>query len=292
MSRDIVLGVLALALGGSMIWLAGWMPDSHGDKRTLEATLSGRFMELRFWRRLWVRLLPAASALAALTGWALQEPHETDELLRPLVVVVILPVCLIWLRMTARAVIALRRPRAMPPLATVGLLRPRIAINDDLRHHLDERALVAAVAHERAHVSHRDPLRIWLAQIVTDAQWPSPSAPRRFQRWLAALEIARDEEARLAGTAGEDLAAAIVAVAGLNRSAIGSAPAQAGLTGAEVDLKHRIRRLLRPLPADPGAPSAAVTISGLILTTLVLAALAGLQFGDLLLRALPFITTT
>ena len=175
----------------------------------------------------------------------------------------------------------------MPPIATVGLLRPRVVIADGLDDTLDPEAMAAALAHERVHVRRRDPLRIWLAQLATDLQWPNPSARQRFQRWLASLELARDEEARLEGASGADLAAAVVAVAKMERLEPGTV--MAALTGAEASLKSRIRRLLDPLPPDDVGRSRIVAVA--VVLSLAAGVLAGVEYGDVLLRALPFIAT-
>ena len=86
-------------------------------------------------------------------------------------------------------------PKQIRSAATVALLRPRVVVCETFGAQLDEHALAAALAHEQAHARHRDPLRIWLAQIVTDLQWPLSGARARFEQWLFALELARDEEA-------------------------------------------------------------------------------------------------
>ena len=107
--------------------------------------------------------------------------------------------------------------------------------------------MVAALEHERAHVRGRDPLRIWLASIVTDMQWPWPPARRRFTAWLRALEIARDDEARANGVRGADLAAAILAIATAQR-ALPTHCATAPLTDDSRRLQDRIARLLGDEP--------------------------------------------
>lgn len=91
-----------------------------------------------------------------------------------------------------------------------GVLRPRILISPRLANALQDRELEAVVEHERAHARHRDPLRLWLAQLATDLQWPWPQARVRFRAWIHALELARDEEALARGVDGADLAAAIL----------------------------------------------------------------------------------
>ena len=285
MSRDLVLATMVLVVCGAGVWLMGLVPTPH--ERRDDAGIGGRALERRSWRRLCLPMLPAAIVLATLFGWALQEPSVTDEPLRPLAVYLAVPFALLWLRCAARACLSLRRPRLMPLVATAGLIRPRILLADRLEQMLDPAALAAAVAHERAHARHFDPLRIWLAQIMTDVQWPNPAARLRLDRWLVSLELARDEEARLGGTRGEDLAAAVVAVAKMAPFATGAALAR--LTGSEAALASRIHRLLDPLRADGhvGAPVVPLAIAAAI----ALGVVAGVEHGDLFLRAFPFIAT-
>ena len=173
MNRDLVLATLVVALCGSAIWLAGWLPARWGGR----AEESGRVAERRTWLALWLPLVPAAAALAALAGWAMQEPRLTDEILRPVTPLFVAPIAAIWLRAAWRAGRALAHPRVPPLAATLGLLRPRIAIDERLSRDLDATAGQAVLAHERAHCRHRDPLRIWLAQIASDLQWPSRAPP-------------------------------------------------------------------------------------------------------------------
>jgi BlaR1 peptidase M56 len=281
-SRELVLATMVVVLGGAGAWLASWVPAASEPG---ERALGGRQLEAVSWRRIWLTLLPAGIALATMLGWALQEPSMTDELLLPTAALVVVPIGLVWLRCAVRACVALRRPREMPPLATVGLVRPRVVVAEDLRGALDPAALAAALAHERVHVRRRDPLRIWLAQIATDLQWPSPSARRRLEHWLGALELARDDEARLDGAPGEDLAAAVVAVARLSSRPPGAAVA--GLTGAETSLASRVHRLLAPVPPDHGRRS--VLLLPAVLAVLVASVVIGALYGDDVLRAMPFI---
>lgn len=283
MSRELVLATMVLVLCGAGAWLASWIPAARAPRDRRE--LSGRQLEARSWRRIWLTLLPAGIALATMFGWALQEPGVTDELLLPTASLIVVPLGLLWLRCAVRACVALRRPRELPPIATVGLLRPRVLVAEDLRGTLDPAALMAALAHERVHVRHGDPLRIWLAQIATDLQWPSPSARRRFEHWLGALELARDDEARLDGVSGEDLAAAVVAVARMPRPRRGAA--LAGLTGAEMSLASRVHRLLEPVPPDRGRKPILLLLA--VLAMLVASVVIGAKYGDLVLRAMPFI---
>ena len=210
----------------------------------------------------------------------------TDEPLRPIVVVVAIPAALLLLRSIWRALGALRRPSVFPALATIGILRPRIVVAEGLDEILDRAALDAAMAHERAHASHRDPLRIWLAQMATDLQWPNTFAQRRFDQWLSALELARDEEARVAGAPGEDLAAAIVAVARMHYP---MSRGLAGLTGSEASLAARVHRLLGPPPTTLLSPSIVTPVCVFVL--LAMGLVFGVTNGDTFLRALPFVAS-
>ena len=283
MNRELVLVTLIVALCGSAVWLAGWLPARAGGR----ADESGRAAERRCWLALWLPLVPAAAALAALAGWALQEPRLTDEILRPLTPLLVAPIAALWLRAAWRAGRALAHPRVPPLAATLGLLRPRIAIDERLSRDLDATARWAVLAHERAHCRHRDPLRIWLAQIGSDLQWPSPQAAVRFERWRQALELARDEEARDGGVDGEDLAAALIGAVRLaQRPALSAA---ATLVDGEQALLLRVGRLLAPLRALPAQPwSARLALAG-SLALLTAATLFGLGHGDLLVRALPIV---
>lgn len=147
-----------------------------------------------------------------------------------------------------RAVCALRYPTHSVAADTVGLVWPRVRIAPWFHDALDESARYAAIAHEDAHARHRDPLRIWLAQFVTDLQWPAPVATTRLARWRHELELSRDDEARRHGVEGADLAAAVVVAAMrpyLPRNAV------AMLGTADFKLRERIERLLAPLPMQP-----------------------------------------
>ena len=318
MNRNLVLAVLVASIAGAIAWVGGWLggwlrvgaklvlrrrrdsargrgPRNHGGPPTTARTdegTSGQVLERRLWRRVWVPLLPSVLAAFALGGWALQEPGQTDEIPNPLVLLLALPVAVGWLRACARALRSLLAAGAgtRSPLVTVGLLRPRVVCAVQLRDVLDSRALDAAMAHEAAHVRHRDPLRVWLAQLATDLQWPNRDAQRRLRAWLSALELARDEEARRSGTPGEDLAAAVLAVTRLVSGRPPGAPAAAAcLTGAELDLATRIRRLLAPLRPPCAPPSRAASV--VLASMAVVALFVGFEAGDAILHRLPFVRT-
>lgn len=195
------------------------------------------------------------------------------------------PFALLIGRAAIRAAWSVVRTPGDVGVATVGLLRPRIIFSSHLAERLDERAIQAALAHERAHVCHHDPLRIWLAQFVTDLQWPWPPAQKRLRNWLVALELARDAEARANGVEGSDLAAAILASLRFRQDSV--SVAYALLSGDRAALKERITALIQPLPeASPApAPYAAISI-WLLPPTLLLATALGAAFGSCVINPL------
>jgi hypothetical protein len=217
---------------------------------------------------------------SVLVGWGLQEPDITDERASPVLGVLAVLIAALWARALVRAVVSALQSRRRKGLAcTLGLLRPRVFVDPELASSLDESELRAVVEHERAHARHRDPLRIWLGQIVTDLQWPLPAATTRWHAWRRELELRRDDDARAAGVPGEDLASAIVKVARLSRG-------RGAVGAALVDgpgFESRIARLLDPVERLPrratlrwGRPLFAASI--------VVALAAGRAFGEPLVR--------
>jgi hypothetical protein len=225
---------------------------------------------------------------SAFCGWALLEPDPIPGGMPVSLILMSSPFLVLLGRAAARAGWALTTDPGDPGTATVGLLRPWIVFSPRLAKQLDDRQIEAALEHERAHARHWDPLRIWLAQLVTDLQWPWPQARARLQRWSVALELARDEEARARGIAGTDLAEAIVAAARFCQNANQSA--QAALTGQSAALKERIMRLLEPLCTDAAQAHVLSPLSALVPTSMFALAL-GLMFGERLVRALFWIAT-
>jgi hypothetical protein len=208
-----------------------------------------------------------------LMGWALMEPAFSDEPLPRSALMMAAAFLGLWGRALIRAVRALKTPSVLIA-GTVGIWRPRTVISASLATQLDADALLAVHAHEAAHVRHRDPLRIWLAQLVTDLQWPWPAARRRFERWRRVLELARDEEARLTGIDGADLAAAVLLVARTQTPCVTAAALIDGPGG----LEERIGRLLAPVPNQE--PSMSITTTLALVPMSLLGLLTGIRFGD------------
>ena len=276
MNREVLLFELLAAFCGPLIGAAGF-------RRGPEALLgNGSAVERLAWRRLWMPVLPGILCAALFMGWSMQEPDFADEWPRPGLSAVALVFVGIWVRALVRAVLALDLGDACGSARTVGLLMPQVQIDPAFASVLDPDALRAVAAHEAAHARHRDPLRILMAQFVTDLQWPFSAAQNRLSFWLHALEIARDEEARVC-VAGEDLAAAILV-------AVRQAPsprrrrAAAFLTDSEA-LRDRIGRLLSPLIAC-ATPRRSLIVVGVGAACAAFVAF-GAVAGEHVIRALP-----
>ncbi|TAK32407.1 MAG: hypothetical protein EPO40_02480 [Myxococcaceae bacterium] len=285
MDRELVLAVLVLFACGSLLVTAGLAPTRRGDAP------SGTQLERASWGGLWRPLIPTALALALLAGWAFQEPNASDEAVRAPMLVVAVVVAALWFRAGVRAFVALRPGRAAATVATAGLLRPHVLVSPTFAEVVDPAALAAALAHEAAHVRHRDPLRLWVARFVTDLQGALPGARARLDAWEHALEMARDEEARIGGVDGADLAAAILAAARLGDRSL---PSTVGLMGPGDALRERVDRLLAPLVVPPQTPGLrAARAARLALFALAVAGFGwvGVKFGEPIVRAFPWVAT-
>lgn len=271
MSRDALLVALVALVCGTLAWCLAPLCARLANGPAWRC-------ERRAWRGVIAPLIVVALGTALLAGWALDEPARSDERLAQPAWLLVGAVALVWLRAAVRfARAALARPSA--PLSVVGLLRPRIVIDPAFEASLDSAALAAALAHEAAHVRHRDPLRIALGQLATDLQWPWPAARHRFETWRGLLEDCRDDEAIVDGSCREDLAHAIVAAARFETPGAGAA-----LTGG-LALVSRVARLLDGAECCPPSPS---RWFGILFTVGLFAALfVGMAVGDDLIGLLP-----
>lgn len=292
MERETLLSILIMLLGGLALQpFASWRSRDPNCG-------SARDLECRSWLRLWYPLVPLFLVAAWLCGWALVEPDPVRDPLDPWIVLAAgAPFALLFGRAASRAAWALLRRPPECGIATVGLLQPQLVFSPFLAKQLDDGVIRAALA------QHRDPLRIWVAQLITDLQWPWPSARRRLETWLAVLELARDDEARAAGADGADLAAAVLAsvrflsrVTPEDRAHLsGTQLAHARLIGDSRALRDRVARLLArsPEPAPAGRRRilslewAALLLFRMLLSALVL----GVVYGERLMHPLLGITS-
>lgn len=291
MERETLLVTLLAGFGGVAVQALALLPRrTCGDS-------SPQVAERRAWRQLWLPLLPLFVLGAWLAGWALREPDPVPDRMAPgMLMAISMPFALVAIRAAVRAAWAVVRAPRNLPIYTVGLLHPRVVFSPFLARRLEEGLVRAAWEHEQAHVRHRDPLRIWLAQIATDLQWPWPGARRRFAAWLEILECARDDEARGCGASGVDLAAAVLAIARIVSTALppggmaGETAIDAGLIGGGRALQERIARLLSPLPEFAGAPArtrfASPVLGAVAAAVLLCAGAIGAVCGEQVLRPL------
>lgn len=277
MDRELVLAILAAAVAGPLLALAGFS-TSRGPSHE-----SASLAERRHWRDLWAPCFPAAVCVAALIGWALVEPERAETAHGALIVLATL-FAAVWGRAMARASWALLSRAADAPASTAGILRPRVRLSPLFHRSCDPDALRAACMHEEAHARHRDPLRVWLAQLVTDLQWPAPSARKRLLAWRYALELARDEEARRRGVRGEDLAAAILVAARLGIPA--TRGPVVGLLNEGAGLRERIRWALAPLSTPPPDERGFPHVAMMLIALLSAATICGASCGESVMRFL------
>lgn len=270
--RELVLaGLIVITVSLTLLATGPW-------PRSVESRASARQWERASWRGLWSPGAPVVMVISVLIGWAIVEPANSDEPLPGSALLIIGVFLVLWLRTVTRAARALKTPTPFVA-GTVGLWRPRMVLSDTLVAQLDAEALHAVKAHEAAHVRHRDPLRIWLAQIVTDLQWPWPAAQHRFAQWRQVLELARDEEARVSGVDGADLAAAVLLAATHTPCAT-----TAALITSRAGLEDRIGRLLAPLVDEE--PPITITRALALAPVSLLGVLSGIRFGDELVQTI------
>lgn len=234
MDPEAAVCLAALALAWPATWALAALPTA--------APSSARLLERVLWWRLCSPLVIPALIISCVCGWVLVEPPDSRTA-PSLILVLAVPLAIVWTRALVRATWSLAKGPAGPAF-TSGLFRPRIWVGRELASQLDRAAVDAVLEHERAHVRHLDPLRIWLGQLAADLQWPLQSPAIQLVQWRRALELARDEEARRRGIDGADLAQAILVAAQLHAGDVGVAT----LLDGNAALELRIRRLLAPLP--------------------------------------------
>jgi Zn-dependent protease with chaperone function len=157
-----------------------------------------------------------------------------------------------------------------PAAAVVGLWRPRILAADRVRAVCSEEEFRQVIAHEAAHVSAHDNVKLLLQIISPDALAWMPTGRALTERWRAATELAADAQA-----SGCDprkrvaLASALVKVARLSSGPARRSPALS-MPVALDDVECRVRELLVPLPL----PQRPLPIRALVSCALMLAVFA------------------
>jgi Zn-dependent protease with chaperone function len=130
--------------------------------------------------------------------------------------------------------------RGLPnPAFTAGLVSPRVYVAESIAEMLSPDELTAVLAHERAHVTRRDPLRLMVLRALACTLFWIPALRKLADDMADEAEVLADDAA--AGSQPLVLAAAILTLAHWPDSAVPPSPV-AGFLRSEL-LDRRIRRL-------------------------------------------------
>jgi beta-lactamase regulating signal transducer with metallopeptidase domain len=238
------LGVLAVA---EYAWL-GWLTDTRYDLAAVTLVLASALAGLAAATRV---------ALRAAAGYRGLRRLARDHR-RPVPMAVRSAVAALGLAGRVEAVAA-----AEPFAVTVGLVRPRILVSDQLARALSAAELAAVLAHERCHLRHRDPARLLAARLLAAYGWYIPAA-----RWLAGRvalnrELAADRAALTRAGRGV-LAGALLKLAALPGCPAVAAASPAGDPAGS--LEARVAQLENDRPARPRLSASRVlaTAGGLL----------------------------
>lgn len=106
-----------------------------------------------------------------------------------------------------------------------GLMKPRIYVSTGTIEALDAAELGAVVAHEQHHARKRDPLRVFVAGVVSDGLFFAPALRRLADRYAALAELAADQAAvRIHREDPGPLASALLAFESADPAVVGIAP--------------------------------------------------------------------
>ncbi len=200
-----------------------------------------------------IRILPVFLASLATFGFVLPallkfEPRSTGELVGwPLLALAILG-CAVLFVMSVRAARIIRSTKLVAAnwgrrskklrleninlpiycldatgtgsvLAVLGFLRPKIFVARQIVDALTPAELMAAVEHERAHVTSFDNLKQLLLKVTRIPRWLRVFSGAD-SAWTNASEIAADETAMASGISVLDLSSALIKVAALSTHAV------------------------------------------------------------------------
>jgi Zn-dependent protease with chaperone function len=136
-----------------------------------------------------------------------------------------------------------------PLAAVVGAWRPRILAADRVRAACSEDEFLQIIAHEAAHISAHDNVKLLLQIVSPDALAWMPAGMALTDRWRAAAELEAD--ARAGGCDREKrlaLASALIKVARLSSPGGGQRTHALSMPVADDDIEGRVRELLAPSP--------------------------------------------
>lgn len=128
------------------------------------------------------------------------------------------------------------------PALTVGWLRPMIYVAADLPASLTDAEVIAVLAHEGAHVTRRDPLRVSLLRFLADALFYLPALRRLADDMRDEAEISADDIAATRPGVGPAVVASAIVQLALH---VSNSRELAGVGFVQYDiLERRVRRLL------------------------------------------------
>ena len=177
-----------------------------------------------------------------------------------------------------------------PIVAVVGVFRSRLVVARSVLESCTPDEIATIVAHELAHVAHRDNLARALFLLAPDIIACLPLGTRLLTAWRDASEEAADDCAAQAdGSRRVTLAQALIKVARLAPSKSLPAPLPASALYRGENLDRRVRRLLEPPPVARPARSSwqRRTLAFLTLATSGLALGAVQHFLELAVNFLP-----
>lgn len=163
-----------------------------------------------------------------------------------------------------------------PFVAVIGAWRPRIVASRRVLRACSNEEFSQVIAHEAAHVSARDNLKLLLLVFAPDALAWLPTGARLVARWRAAAE--RDADERAAGCDPHQrlaLASALIKVARLSSDAHRPLPA-VSMSIAVDDVAGRVRGLLAPPPPAARTPRNRGLAVGVLLVPVIGVLLYGL----------------
>ena len=156
------------------------------------------------------------------------------------------------------------------PIATMGPLVPRVALNTDFVERLDDEALAGALHHELEHVRAYDPLRYLLATWALYVNpWGRIFLNREMTGWRFQRELSCDREAVANGADAAAMAKAIVTAA---RRTFDTAVVALGNSDA-LALKLRVHLLLSYTERRPQRSQRRTAFSATALAVIALAVL-------------------
>ena len=112
---------------------------------------------------------------------------------------------------------------ARPQAFCAGLLRPRVYISTGAVATLNADELRAVLAHEAHHARVRDPQRVFVVRVVSDALFFLPAARKLAERYADLAEMAADSAAVRNGGA-QPLASALLTFEAADPAVVGIAP--------------------------------------------------------------------